>query len=198
MGKHLNALLVFGEKDTTKARNGLGQEVGDKENKLVYQDEKGNWHLENLSQEIRHFLGADYELNRDAKKDISIAELTKIRAHLSKKAGAELSEQEVKALIKLCGYDIEAKDWRKIVAGAVVGAAAGSLGGAVAQGVIRPRTPDINLNINNEITITGLGDINLSDLQLPEDVTVKAVNTSSFPLSSVIFGRWYRNSSAFL
>ena len=145
---------------TVELRDFNGKPIEGETISVAHKDENGNWHFDGLSQEIEHIIGADLELNRDAKKDKLVAEFTKIHGRLNLLAGKKLSKAEVRELVRLCGYDIEEKDWRKIVAGAITGAAIGAGSGALANdGGHTVLVGDEPINIKEYIDIPEILDI---------------------------------------
>lgn len=146
---------------TVAKRDVTGKPIEGETLQVAYKDADGNWHFDGLSQEIENIIGADLELNRDARKDRLVAEFTKVHGKLNQLTGKQLSKNEVRELVRLCGFDIEEKDWRKIVAGALTGGAIGAGTGALAAG------GDKSILLGDEV-------INLKDhIQIPEilDVT---------------------------
>lgn len=145
---------------TVKERDDLTGVETDEDIQLVYKDDNGNWHLDGLTQEIKHFIGADLELNRDARKDRLVSEFNKLHARLEVVSGQQLSREDVREMVRLCGYDIEDKDWRQIIAGAVtggiIGVGAGAIGAKGDQDVI---IPGKDISIHNYIEIPEILDI---------------------------------------
>lgn len=137
----------------------------------------GKWDLSELSAIIGKQVGADATLNRDAKKDTNTSEIrwTKSKLAAISQLHTELSEKDAKALVKLCGYDIEGKHWGRAIFGGILGAASGAAltgGSALAAGQL-PK--DIEIPYYKDKTY----DIS-KDLQdklggnLPEGITIDA------------------------
>lgn len=157
--KKMDLLNSLNGKEVAK-RDANGKPIEGETLKVAYKDDDGNWHFDGLSQEIEHIIGADLKLNRDAAKDRLVAEFTKLHGRLNLLTGQELSKEEVRELVRLCGFDIEPKDWRRIVAGALtggaIGAAAGASGAAQYQTVL---VEDQLIDINNYIDVSGIVDV---------------------------------------
>ncbi len=157
--KKMDLLNSLNGKEVAK-RDANGKPIEGETLKVAYKDDDGNWHFDGLSQEIEHIIGADLKLNRDAAKDRLVAEFTKLHGRLNLLTGQELSKEEVRELVRLCGFDIEPKDWRRIVAGALtggaIGAAAGASGAAQYQTVV---VEDQLIDINNYIDVSGIVDV---------------------------------------
>ena len=157
--KKMDLLNSLNGKEVAK-RDANGKPIEGETLKVAYKDDNGNWHFDGLSQEIEHIIGADLKLNRDAAKDKLVAEFTKLHGRLNLLTGQELSKEEVRELVRLCGFDIEPKDWRRIVAGALtggaIGAAAGASGAAQYQTVL---VEDQLIDINNYIDVSGIVDV---------------------------------------
>ena len=139
MGNKLEALIAMKDIEVTK-RDILGRpEVDENGNEVKiklasYNEETGEWNLEGLSQEIKYAVGlGDLELNRDHKIDKLIAEKLRALGALSTSGEVNLTNAEVKKLVKLCGFDIEAKDWRGILGGAIAGFGIGAGSAALGQ-----------------------------------------------------------------
>lgn len=102
-----------------------------KEAGLVKQLENGDWDLSELSEIIGTQVGADNRLNRHAKIDKAISEKLRLTGKLSVASKlSSLTEDEAKKLIKLCGYEIEGKDWGRALLGGLFGFAIGAGAGA--------------------------------------------------------------------
>ena len=157
--KKMDLLNSLNGKEVAK-RDANGKPIEGETLKVAYKDDNGNWHFDGLSQEIEHIIGADLKLNRDAAKDKLVAEFTKLHGRLNLLTGQELSKEEVRELVRLCGFDIEPKDWRRIVAGTLtggaIGAAAGASGAAQYQTVV---VEDQLIDINNYIDVSGIVDV---------------------------------------
>lgn len=157
--KKMDLLSSLNNKEVEK-RDANGKPIEGETLKVAYKDDDGNWHFDGLSQEIEHIIGADLKLNRDAAKDKLVAEFTKLHGRLNLLTGQQLSKEEVRELVRLCGFDIEPKDWRRIVAGALTGGAIGAAAGA--SGAAQSQTVQIGdqlIDINNYIDVSGIVDV---------------------------------------
>lgn len=139
----------------TLGRSGVLYEVLNSSGLITVDDNK-NVDLTALSDLIGPYVGADDTLNRHAAKDKVISERINLQTALSLATElSSLSESEGVKLAKLCGYEIEGKDWRKIILSALAGALAGA-GIAAGSAAALPRQKvlvqgDIvnhNLNLN--------------------------------------------------
>lgn len=166
---------------TVELRDFNGKPIEGETISVAYKDENGNWHFDGLSQEIEHIIGADLELNRDAKKDKLVAEFTKIHGRLNLLAGKKLSKAEVRELVKLCGYDIEPKDWRKIVANTVTLGLAGAVSGAVGSGGDKSvLLPDEIIDVDNYFKIPELVDVTVdTTITIPGETLVVPGNVGT-------------------
>ncbi len=140
-------------------RKELGKELFEKLNRKylgTVMNENGTYNLSKLSDEILTRVGADYKVNQS--KDKEMAELTNIERHLEAIMNTDLTEKEVKKLIKLCDYKIEGKNRMPKVLDAI----AGGIGGAVSA---FSSSPVINvydrtaLNLTLDAQATNVDDI---------------------------------------
>ena len=162
----MELLSTINNKEIAK-RDANGKPIDGETIKVAYKDENGNWHFDGLSQEIEHFIGADLKLNRDAKKDKLVAEFNKIHGRLNLLTGQQLSKNEVRELVRLCGFEIEDKDWRRVVAGALTGSAIGAGAGASGADGDQPViVKDQLIQVSDYIDITSIADIT-------KDTTIK-------------------------
>lgn len=149
-----------------------------KEAGLIKETEDGKWDLSELSAIIGKQVGTDYTLNRDAKKDTDTSEIRMTTAKLAALSGLgdQLSEDEAKALVKLCGYKVEGKHWGRAIFQGIVGAASGAAltaGSAYAAGQM-PK--DITVQYYKDKTYDFSADLQkaIESGKLPEGVTVDA------------------------
>ncbi|MBE7702908.1 MAG: hypothetical protein E7Z89_02530 [Cyanobacteria bacterium SIG28] len=101
---------------------------------LIKDNGDGTYDLRNLAATIKMGVGADYKMNRYADIDKDIAERLGTKALIQAKTTLEsLSDDEVKDLAKLCGFEIEKKNWLKIIGKALGAGAIGAASGAAAE-----------------------------------------------------------------
>ena len=140
-------------------RKELGKDLFEKLNRKylgTVMNENGTYDLSKLSDEILTRVGADYKLNQS--KDKEMAELTNLERHLEAIMNTDLTEKEVKKLVKLCDYKIEGKNRMPKVLDAI----AGGIGGAVSA---FSSSPVINiydrsaLNLTLDMGMSGLDEI---------------------------------------
>ena len=84
-------------------------------------DDEGNtyYDISNLSDLIRRRIGADLRANRQKGELSAYAEIENIRQEISAVSGVDISKREAKHLIKLCGFDVEGKNWAQVFYAAV-------------------------------------------------------------------------------
>ena len=129
-------------------RKELGKELFEKLNRKylgTVMNENGTYNLSKLSDEILTRVGADYKVNQS--KDKEMAELTNVERHLEAIMNTDLTEKEVKKLIKLCDYKIEGKNRMPKVLNAI----AGGIGGAVSA---FSSSPVINVYDRSALNLT--------------------------------------------
>ncbi len=144
-------------------RKELGKDLFEKLNRKylgTVMNENGTYDLSKLSDEILTRVGADYEVSRS--KDKEMAEMTNIQRHLRTVTGVDLSENEVKKLLKLCDIEREKKDrsFKTIANKALFGVPA-LLTGAIAGYASSPNlhiNQLVNLTVDNEETLKDLTD----------------------------------------
>lgn len=114
----------------------------------------GKYDVSPLSELIGIYVGSNYKLDRTSKDYKPLAEKTKTTSALA--AATELkklSEKEAQMLVKMCGYDVEGKDWGKAILGATVGALVGGLSGASAAATNTRYYYDTNLSNTNHVEL---------------------------------------------
>ena len=145
---------------------------------LIKETEDGKYDLTVLSDLIGIQVGMDNKLDRHAKIDKYISEKLRATGKLSYATQLEdLTEQEAKQLVKLCGYEIEGVNWGKVLLGGLAGALVGAVSGGTAAAT-NPRQGINDLYINNfnlDLSINGIGAGDVSGLGNIEGVTVKTV-----------------------
>jgi len=90
---------------------------------LINKDDNGGYNITNLSNAIREKLGADLRANKQNKDFYSLAEIENVVKDIASKSGIpseQVSSKDVKSLIKLCGFEVEGKNWAKIFINALV------------------------------------------------------------------------------
>lgn len=90
---------------------------------LIVDKGNGEYDVSKLSMIIGEHVGANYKLDRQTSDFKALAEITKTTSALA--AATELknlSEQEAKMLVEMCGYKVEGKNWGKAILAATAGA----------------------------------------------------------------------------
>lgn len=168
LGKNFALALALKDK-TVEKRDQFGRKIEGTQIPLAQRNEAtGEWDFTGLSQEIRAYVGADYTLNKYASIDKLVAEVQQFIGQITE-SGVPVSEAEAKKLIKLCGFDIERKDWRQVIAAAVAGFAVGASSSASAEALRGKDVLNIkgsDIEVHNKVTINITGDVNLDDLDL--------------------------------
>ena len=101
---------------------------------LVSDNGDGTYDLSVLSDIIRKELGGNYKLDRHASIDKAIAEKTRVTGALSVATMLEdMDENDAQALVKLCGFEKEGKNWAKALLKTTVGALVGGAGSGFAE-----------------------------------------------------------------
>ena len=88
---------------------------------LIVDKGNGEYDVSKLSMIIGEHVGANYKLDRQTSDFKALAEITKTTSALA--AATELknlSEQEAKMLVEMCGYKVEGKNWGKAILAATV------------------------------------------------------------------------------
>ena len=124
----------------------------------------GTYNISNLSNMIKDRIGKDLKANRQLSDYNVYSEIVNVANELG------VTPKQAKRLIKMCGYDVEGKNWAKIFMNAFVDTAIGALPGIAATGIgLMGLTKDITspyavaqLSIKNEI----VGELNISALGL--------------------------------
>ena len=141
------------------------------ENGVTYYD------LSEISDIIGDHAGYDFFINQnDVNQDYCEIENTRFELANVLDAGAfdqKYERSQTKDLIKFCGYEIDGRDrsnWAgKLLAGIIVGGAAGGLGHVISSRDIKVNVTDENIvNVN----IQGMGNINVAEV-LTSSVLVK-------------------------
>lgn len=115
---------------------------------LIVDKGDGTYDVKALSELIGLHVGDNYKLDRQSAEFKALAEKTKTTSALA--AATELKNltpQEAKMLVEMCGYRVEGKDWGKAILGATVGALVSGLGGAA--GAATNKRPVIDTVITN-------------------------------------------------
>ncbi len=120
---------------------------------LIERQADGRYDLSTLSAIIGNEVGADNYLDRSSKKFQAISEKLGTYTELGERTGLDdLTDDEAKKLVKMCGYEIEGKNWGKVLLKTTIGAAVGAVtaGGAEAG----RRAPDYTYRRNESIKVT--------------------------------------------
>ncbi len=150
-----------------------------KETGLITQNADGTWDLSKLSEEIGKQVGADAKLNRDAKKDTDTSEIRWTTAKLAalSELSDQLEEKDAKALVKLCGYEIEGKHWGKAIFSGLLGAASGAVltgGSTLGAAQMLPKRIEVPYYKDKAYDISADLKEAIASGKLPEGVTVDA------------------------
>ena len=139
---------------------------------LITQREDGYYDMTKLQDILLVQVGADYKQARDIKEDRAISEKLRTLGKLSVDTKLNtLTEKEAKEVLKLCGFDIEKKDWGRVILQTILGGVVGGLAGGAIEAtrpsqnkIVRPEDVidsaldgnyEIKIPINNEIKIDG-------------------------------------------
>ncbi len=101
--------------------------------KTKQEGKEQTYDISTLSDYIRGYIGADLKANRQNKKFDVMSEVTRLRNGLFAKLNPPIfiSEGDAKKLIRLCGFDVESKNWASTFYDALLGTVM-SLPGAIA------------------------------------------------------------------
>ena len=125
---------------------------------LIVDMGNGKYDVSPLSELIGLHVGANYKMDRTTGDYKALAEKTKTTSALA--AATELknlTEEEAEMLVKMCGYEVEGKNWGKAILGATIGALVNGLSAAGAA-ASNPRAVaynndhfELNLNIGSDL-----------------------------------------------
>lgn len=121
---------------------------------LIVDKGNGEYDVSKLSMIIGEHVGANYKLDRQTSEFKALAEITKTTSALA--AATELknlSEQEAKMLVEMCGYKVEGKNWGKAILGATAGALVTGLSTAVAVGSNAKPVLDTTITNSNHVAV---------------------------------------------
>ena len=110
---------------------------------LITKNDNGTYDIKPLAAKIRDRVGADLVANKQKKDYYPYSEVANLVNQIAADTGAQLSDKEVKNLIKLCGFKIEGKNWVKIALDTVVDTmvpSAGVIAGTLMTKAILPMT----------------------------------------------------------
>ena len=161
---------------------------------FIKKTEDGKWDLTELSELIGTQVGDDARLNRDHKKDKLVAEKLNTKAALRVASGlSELDDSHAKALIKLCGYEIEGKNWGRAIFQGILGAAGGAAvtaGSAYGAAKMLPKDITFKQPYFKDKTYNISADL-AKQLQgkLPEGVTIDASGSIHIITDIIIEGK---------
>lgn len=137
----------------------------------------GQYDLSDLSKVIGIQVGTDYKLNRDEAKDKNTAEklMTTAKMKAISDLYNELDDKDAKALVKLCGYEVEKKNIGKAIFSTILGAAGGAAAttGSVYAASTQLKDLTYNQAVPEQILDLGLKDQINAGL-LPKGVHVDA------------------------
>ena len=127
----------------------------------------GRYDISPLSELIGLHVGSNYKMDRTSSEYKALAEKTKTTSALA--AATELknlTQKEAEMLIKMCGYDVEGKDWGKAILGATIGALINGLGAGAGAATNDRYYYDTELLNNNytELTFMDVTDDTLNEL----------------------------------
>lgn len=157
---------IFGRKNkfedrkaelTNVSRNDLQKELGrdlfEKLNRAylpTIQNEDGTYDLTKLGQEILDYTGQDYKVNQSKDEKMAEFENIKVRlADLTKVSKDDISDGDVKDLIKYVGLKREHKDRTPNLLKAIVGGVAGGLGASGATRKLHVKQ-DVNVVVDDK------------------------------------------------
>lgn len=110
---------------------------------LITKNDNGTYDIKPLAAKIRDRVGADLVANKQKRDYYPYSEVANLVNQIAADTGAQLSDKEVKNLIKLCGFKIEGKNWVKIALDTVVDTmvpSAGVIAGTLMTKAILPMT----------------------------------------------------------
>lgn len=159
---------------------------------LITEDSYGLYDIKELQDLIRTQVGGDKTLSAAADVNEKIAEKLRTNSKLVMNTKlSEISDKEVKKLVKACGFDVDGPQWGKallaLLGGATVGAVAGGGSAYTNPTQVFHKDPDKifhNLNLNVNIA----GDFDLGTLTgLPEGAEIAKTGTGvSIKISQLI------------
>ena len=152
------------------------------------------YNITNLSNLIRDYIGADLEANRQNKNFEVMAEVTRVKNALYAitEPHTEMSDKDASHLIKLCGFDVESKNWASNFYDALIGTVLsipGTVGAALATDAASKMTASAAsaLTIPVDITLHSAGSMH-ADFDLGGSV---GWNRISDMYDDFMFGQTY-------
>ncbi len=121
---------------------------------LIVDKGDGTYDITALSQLIGEHVGSNYKLDRQSDDFKALAEKTKTTSALA--AATELKNltpEETKMLVEMCGYKVEGKDWGKAILGATVGALVNGLSSAVSVATNKRAVIDTTIDNSNYVEL---------------------------------------------
>ena len=135
----------------------------------LIEEKDGKYDLSVLSAIIGNEVGADNYLDKMSKKYQAIGEKLGTYTELEVQTKLDdLSDKEAKQLIKLCGYEIEGKNWGKVLLKTVVG----GLFGALTAGGAEAARQNHTYRYNNSNSISNSIHIDTDDLDNMKITTI--------------------------
>lgn len=119
---------------------------------LIVDKGNGEYDVSKLSMIIGEHVGANYKLDRQTSDFKALAEITKTTSALA--AATELknlSEQEAKMLVEMCGYKVEGKNWGKAILAATAGALVTGLSAAGSAATNKKYVLDSKVTNSNHV-----------------------------------------------
>ena len=186
---------IFGRKNkfedreaelTNVSRNDLQKELGrdlfEKLNRAylpTIQNADGTYDLTKLGQEILDYTGQDYKVNQSKDEKMAEFENIKVRlADLTKVSKDDISDGDVKDLIKYVGLKREHKDRTPNLLKAIVGGVAGGLGAAGAARKLHVKQ-DVNVVVDDKTVAQDMIDslkesgVNVDTTEIGGKVSIK-------------------------
>ena len=147
---------------------------------LIIDKGNGKYDVTPLSQLIGEHVGSNYKLDRQSSEFKALAEKTKTTSALA--AATELknlTDEEAKMLVKMCGYEVEGKNWGKAILGATVGALVNGLGGASAAATNKRYYYDTTITNSNHV------EVNINCSEAVRDEIINGWNSSEGQLNLI-------------
>ena len=149
-----------------------------------------------LSECIRQYSGADNTLNRNNKKSEAESEIALLKARLKAELELdELSDKDIKALAKACGYNVEGPNWKKILLDTLTGGLLGVAAGATSTAFTPNKTAVVEgatINFNQATTVDVVGavveQVTKGSIKLGDVIVTLAKDTASIMWPATLVG----------